>query len=323
MTDSLVQTLSVLFAAVVFPGGIFAITLGLALKGFDRRVFARLQRRVGAPLLQPFYDVLKLMTKRTLVPENANLVVFLMVPLLGLASMGVAAAMIPIPGLYDPSPAFGDLLVLFYLLSVPAVMLMLAGSASGSPFGGIGFSREMAIMLAYEGPILLVIVSVALKTGAALGQPICLSLSEIVRYQQVHGAYLFDPWMWPAVLTYIAFIPANLGISPFDIPEAESEVLEGPLIEYSGVALGLLKLTSAVKSVVVIGLGIVLFFPNGPEGLFGLVVFALKCLVITVCGVSVLRAAVGRMRIDQAVIFYLKWPELLGIASLALVAMNL
>lgn len=320
MTENIALTL---LAVLVFPGGLFAIALGLALKGCDRRVAARLQRRVGPPLMQPFFDVLKLLRKRTMVPETANAFLFLMVPLLGVASMGVAAAMIPIPGLYEPSPMLGDLIVLFYLISVPAVMLMLAGSASASPFGAIGFSREMAIMLAYEGPILLAVVSVALRTGAGLGQPISLSLSEIVAYQQAHGAFLFDPWMWPAFLTYLTFIPANLGISPFDIPEAESEVLEGPLIEYSGAALGLLKLTSAIKSVVVIGLGIALFFPNGPEGIAGLVVFALKCLVVTVCGVSVLRTAVGRMRIDQAVVFYLKWPELLGIASLVLVAVNM
>lgn len=319
MTD----TLLLLFAVLVFPGGLFAVALGLILKGCERRTVARLQRRVGPPLMQPFFDVLKLLRKRTMVPDTANAAVFLLVPLLGIASMGVAAAMIPIGGFYDPSPALGDLLVLFYLLSVPAVMLMLAGSASGSPFGAIGFSREMAIMLAYEGPILLVVVSVALRTGAALGQPICLSLSEIVRYQQDHGAFLLDPWMWPALLTYLTFIPANLGISPFDIPEAESEVLEGPLIEYSGAPLGLLKLTSALKAVVVIGLGIALFFPNGPGGIAGLAVFALKCLAVTVCGVAVLKTAMGRMRIDQAVLFYLKWPELLGIASLALVATHL
>lgn len=319
MTD----TILLLCAVAVFPGGLFAVALGLFLKGCERRAVARLQRRVGPPLLQPFFDVLKLLRKRTMVPDSANAALFLSVPLLGVASMGVAAAMIPIAGFYQPSAALGDLLVLFYLLSVPAVMLMLAGSSSGSPFGAIGFSREMAIMLAYEGPILLVVVAVALKTGHALGQPISLSLNEIVQYQREHGAFLLDPWMWPAFLTYLTFIPANLGISPFDIPEAESEVLEGPLIEYSGAPLGLLKLVSALKAVVVIGLGVALFFPNGPDGLAGLAVFILKCLAVTVCGVAVLKAAMGRMRIDQAVLFYLKWPELLGVAGLALVAFRL
>lgn len=314
--------LSILTAVLIFPGGVFLIALGLALKGIERRAIARLQRRVGPPLIQPVYDLLKLLRKNTLVPETANAMVFLGVPLLSVASMGLAAALIPIPGLYTPDPSLGGLLVMFYLITIPAVALMLAGSSSGSPFGAIGFSREMAIMLAYEGPVLLSIVSVALKVGADMGQPVALSLTGIVEWQQTHGANILDPWLWPAFITYLTFIPANLGVPPFDIPEAESEILEGPLIEYSSPPLGLLKLASAMKTVVVLGLGVALFFPNGPAGLAGLVVFALKCTVL-VLAVSLLKASVGRMRIDQAVLFYLKWPELLGIASLALVAIRL
>ncbi len=311
------ETLWTLATVLVFPGGLFALVLGLALKGVERRAIARLQRRIGPPLVQPFYDLLKLMRKRTLIPDTANAFVFLAVPVAGLASMAVAAGMIPIAGFFEPSPLLGNLVVLFYLISIPAVSLMLAGSASGSPYGAIGFSREMAIVLAYEGPILLSLVSVALYAGALTGQPVLLNLTEIVRYQQQHGAFLFDPWMWPALLTYLCFIPANLGIAPFDIPEAESEILEGPLVEYSGPPLGLMKMMSVTKAVVVLGLGIALFFPNGPAGLAGLLVFIIKCLVL-VLAVSLLKAAVGRMRIDQAVLFYLKWPELLGFAGLAL-----
>ena len=70
--------------------------------------------------------------------------------------------------------------------------------------------------------------------------------------------------MWPALLAFLAFYPANLGIVPFDIPEAETEVLEGPLLEYSGPALGLFKVMSALKAVVVLGLGIALFLPLPP-----------------------------------------------------------
>ena len=131
--------------------------------------------------------------------------------------------------------------MLLYLLTIPAVVLMLAGSASGSPFGAIGFSREMALMLAYEGPLVLVVAAVALRTGIAQGGWVSFSLTEIIAYQQSHGAFLFDPVMWPALLAFLAFYPANLGIIPFDIPEAETEVLEGPLLEYSGPALGLFK----------------------------------------------------------------------------------
>jgi NADH-quinone oxidoreductase subunit H len=313
------ETLTMLLSVVIFPGGLFALVLGLAIKGADRRFAARLQRRVGPPLAQPFFDLLKLVRKDTLVPVEAQATVFRWAPLVGLSSMAIAAAMIPIGGLYTPPEGLGDLLVLFYLLAVPAVVLMLAGSASGSPFGAIGFSREMAIMLAYEGPILLCLLSVAIRVGTGEGHWISLSLADIVQYQEVHGPFLLDPWMWPALLTFLCFFPANLGIVPFDIPEAETEVLEGPLLEYSGPPLGLFKMMSAVKAVVVFGLGIALFFPNGPAGLLGLVVFVAKCLVLALLGGTLVRTSMGRMRIDQAFYFFLKWPGALGAASLIIV----
>ena len=90
-----------------------------------------------------------------------------------------------------------------------------------------------------------------------------------MRYQQAHGPFLFDPVMWPAIVAFAFFYPANLGIVPFDIPEAETEVLEGPLLEYSGPALALFKIMSALKSVVVLGLGVALFMPLPLTGLAG------------------------------------------------------
>lgn len=307
---------SLLAPLILVPMGAAALIFSLLLKGVDRILVARLQRRIGPPLLQPFFDIIKLMRKQTLVPDGAPRTLFLALPAVGAGSMLVAIVLIPIAGVYQPPAGFGDLLVLLYLLTVPAVVLMLAGSCSGSVYGAIGFSREMALVLAYEGPLLMSLASVALKTGLAQGGWVSFSLSEIVAYQQQHGAFLFDPWMWPALVTWVLFMPANLGIAPFDIPEAESEVLEGPLLEYSGPALALFHLMSALKALVVIGLGITLFFPNGPAGIAGGLVFLLKCLVVACLCKTLLRAMVGRMRIDQAFLFYLKWPELLGVISL-------
>lgn len=309
----MLETAPIALAVLLFPGGLFALAFGLALKGLDRRVAARLQGRVGPPLAQPFYDLVKLTRKRTMVPDIAAEPVFLGAPLIGTVSMLLAAALVPIPGLYAPHAMLGDLLVLLYLLAVPAVVLMVAGSASGSPFGAIGFSREMALMLAYEGPLVLVVAAVALRTGS-------FSLNDILAYQARHGANLFDPVMWPALLAFLAFYPANLGIVPFDIPEAETEVLEGPLLEYSGPALGLFKMMSALKAVVVLGLGIALFMPLAPAGLGALPVHLLKLVVLMLAGVTLLRISMGRMRIDQAFTFFLKWPLALSLLSLAIVA---
>ena len=172
---------ALLIAVLLFPGGLFALALGLALKGADRRVAARLQGRVGPPLVQPFFDIVKLGFKRTMVPDTAAQTVFLSAPLVGTASMLLAVTLIPIAGVYAPDPQIGNLLVLLYLLAVPGVALMIAGSASGSPYGAIGFSREMALMLAYEGPIVLVVIAVAMRTGLAEGHVPIFSLTEIVQ----------------------------------------------------------------------------------------------------------------------------------------------
>jgi formate hydrogenlyase subunit 4 len=308
-----------LAALLVFPGGLFAFAFGLALKGVDRRVAARLQGRVGPPLLQPFFDLVKLGLKRTMVPDTACETVFLGAPLVGVVAMFVAAVLVPIASVYAPDPRVGNLIVLLYLLSVPGTVLMVAGSSSGSPYGAIGFSREMAIMVAYEATIIFVAAAVALRTGMAEGHWVTFSLNEIVRYQQEHGAFLFDPVLWPALAAFALFYPANLGIIPFDIPEAETEVLEGPLLEYSGVALALFKVMSALKSVVVLGLGGALFLPVSFSGPAAAAAWLVEMLVLMVVGVTAVRVAMGRMRIDQAFFFFLKWPLLLSIASVVTV----
>ncbi|PTW62860.1 NADH-quinone oxidoreductase subunit H [Breoghania corrubedonensis] len=312
---------AVILSVLLFPGGLFALTLGLALKGVDRRVAARLQGRVGPPLTQPFIDLVKLAFKRTMVPTTACEPVFLGAPLVGVVSMLAAAALVPISGLYTPEPILGNLLVVLYLLVIPGIVLMVAGSSSSSPYGAIGFSREMVLMLAYEGPIVLVAAAVALRVGMAEGHVATFSLVEIVAYQRTHSIFLLDPVMWPALGAFCLFFPANLGIVPFDIPEAETEVLEGPVLEYSGPALGLFKVMSALKAVVVLGLGIALFAPLGLSGAPALLGWLAEIAVLMVLGVTAVRLSAGRMRIDQAFSFFFKWPLLLSAASVAAIAL--
>ena len=315
------NALSILIAALVFPGGAFALVFGLALKGADRRLAARLQGRVGPPLAQPIFDLVKLGFKRMMAPSEACEPVFFGAPLVGAASMLIAVMLVPIAGVYAPHSATGDLLVLVYLLAVPGVALMIAGSASGSPYGAIGFSREMAMMLAYEGPIVMIVIAVALRVGSAQGGA-TFSLADIVRWQEAHGALMFDPVMWPAIVAFAFFYPANLGIVPFDIPEAETEVMEGPLIEYSGPALALFKIMSALKAVVVLGLGVALFMPLPLTGVAALIGWLVQMLALILIGVTAVRVGAGRMRIDQAFVFFLKWPLTLALISLVVVAFS-
>ncbi|MEW6064475.1 hydrogenase [Desulforamulus profundi] len=316
MTD----IVKLIFDLLIFPGGLFAVVFGLFLMGIDRKIAARLQRRVGPPVYQPFIDLVKLTRKETVVPETAHLQAFRLAPLLGFVGMMAAVTLIPIAGVYQGFEHSGDLLVLLYLLSLPAIALMIGGSASSSPFGAIGFSREMVMMMSYELPLLIVLVTVALKVGLATGGIATFSLSEIVQFQLENGALLFDYTMLPALLAFLVFIPGNMGVVPFDIPEAETEIVEGPILEYSGTGLALFKLMTSLKMVVVLGLAIALFFPTplGENFLINLLWFFLKCLVLMVISITVVRTSTGRVRMDQAFKFYLKYPTVLALISLVL-----
>ena len=311
MTDIILGVLHM----CIFPGGLFALAVGLLFKGLDRRVEARLQRRVGPPLIQPLLDIAKLLTKETLIPKTAVRSVFLAAPVVGFAGMAVCAAFIPVPGVFSGLYNMGDLLVLFYLLPIPAIAIMLGGSASSSPFGAMGFSREMLMMLAYETPLLMILVGKATGTGAEF------SLLAIVDWQQNAGSLGLNPVMIPALLAYLIFLPGTMGVPPFDIPEAETEVLEGPLLEYGGPLLALFQIGSALKTFVVLGLGVALFFPGTISDFWivNLIWFVFKCLVLMLLSLTLVKSATGRFRIDQAFRFYVKVPTVLALVSLVLV----
>ena len=305
----------------IFPGGVFALAVGMLFKGIDRRVEARLQRRVGPPLVQPWLDVAKLLTKETLIPRTACRSAFLLAPVVGFTGMAVCAAFIPVPGVFQGLFNMGDLLVLFYLLPIPAIAMMLGGSASSSPFGAVGFSREMLMMLAYETPLLMVLLAVAMLVGKSLGTGAEFSLLNVVGWQLENGSIGFNPIMIPAFVAYLMFLPGTLGVAPFDIPEAETEIIEGPLLEYGGPLLALFQIGTALKSFVVLGLGVALFFPGtvGDFWLFNLLWFCLKCLLLMLLAVTLVKSATARFRIEQAFRFYVTVPTVLALISLVLV----
>lgn len=314
------DTVKLLVNILIFPGGLFAILLGLFLTGLDRKVYARLQRRVGPPIYQPCIDLIKLSQKETVIPRTANFTAFRLAPLVGFAGMLAAIAIIPITGIYSGLYQSGDLLVLLYLLATPALALMIGASASGSPYSSVGLSREMTMVLAYEIPLLTVLLTVGMRVGMAMGGTAVFSLSSIVNFQLKNGALLFDLPMLPAILAFLCCIPGTIGVVPFDIPEAETEITEGPLLEYSGSGLALFKLTGGLKILVISALAVALFFPSGIGDfwLVNLLWFLVKCMVISFFTLTLVRATRARMRLDQAYKFYLLVPTALALVSLVL-----
>ena len=127
-----------------------------------------MQKRVGPPILQPFYDFFKLMGKETIVPAQANRTVFLVAPMLGLAALVVIQMFIPIFG-FTAFSGMADIIVILYLLLIPALAAILGAAATGSPYAGVGLSREMVVIISCELPLVLVLLSVAKTVGDAMG----------------------------------------------------------------------------------------------------------------------------------------------------------
>ena len=302
----------------IYPGFLFCFFVGLLLCGIDRKLVARMQKRVGPPILQPFYDFFKLMGKETIIPAAANRTVYLLAPLLGLAALVTIQLMVPVFG-FTAFSGMADVIVILYLLLIPALATIMGAAASGSPYAGVGLSREMVTILACELPLLMVLLAIAKTVGNAMGTGLCFSLSEIAAYQSAHGSLLFHPSMIPAALAFLLVIPGETGSHPFDAAEAETEICEGMLAEYSGKPLGVYKLSHAIKLLTMTSLFAALFLGGLGTGVIVLdaVIQVALCTVVTVIMISFVHAITARLRIEQIFKFY--WTAVAGLALISLV----
>jgi NADH-quinone oxidoreductase subunit H len=227
---------TILFWILVVPG---TIVLGLIASWIVRKVSALVQWRVGPPLFQPLYDVMKLMGKEILVPQEANRTVFLLAPLVGLVGILLLSVMLWWILIFSSEKALvGDIIVAIYLMVLPSLALILGSSASASPHASIGTAREMKLVMGYELPLLLAFIVVLIKTG---GQLSLVNISQQVPVLSISGMLAF--------VIALLCIQAKLGFVPFDIAEAETELGSGVLMEYSGALLATWKLMHAVMLV--------------------------------------------------------------------------
>lgn len=192
---------------LIFPGLLFSTVFGLWLAGIDRKVVARMQKRVGPPVLQPTYDFFKLLGKETIVPSSAARHTFLIAPYVGLVSLVVTALFIPIGGMQAFS-GMADMVVILYLITIPSLAMIFGGSASASPFAGVGISRSMVAIIAYELPLILVLLAVGKAAG---GGAVTFSLEQVTLYQQLFGSFLFDWRLIPAAAAMLLVIPCEVG----------------------------------------------------------------------------------------------------------------
>ncbi|MGZ5539555.1 MAG: respiratory chain complex I subunit 1 family protein, partial [Halobacteriota archaeon] len=227
---------------------VYAFVAALLLQGIRRIVVAHSQFRKGPSIFQAFYDFFKLMSKESLTPNVTSPLLFNLAPILSVASMLVAALIIPLAASTSAVGA-GDLIVVIYLLAIPPIALILGGSASGSPYGAIGAAREVALLIAYETPFIVAMAAVAIAAGS-------FQLNTI-------SATAWITVLPLAAIAAIWTLPAAAAVQPFDIAEAETEIVSGPYVEYSGPNLALLQLGQWLKIFLYASLIAAVFFGTG------------------------------------------------------------
>jgi len=274
------------FALLVFPGFAFLFVCAMAFGWIDRRVIARFEGRVGPPWFQPLADFIKLMAKEDILPIGANETVAVVLPIISLAAVMTASLYIPIAR--NTAIAFeGDLIVVLFLLSIPALAYFLAGWVSVGVYSVIGGNRALLQYFSYEVPFLMALSGPAILSGS-------WSISQIVQQQA--------QTVWGVFVQPLGFLLALIGLigklkrSPLDIPKAKSEIGAGPLTEFSGRKLALWYLTLHMQMVVGIFLLVNLFLGGSGVGL----VFVVKALLILLI-LSIASVLYARLRIDQLV----------------------
>ena len=322
MNGSFIFWLVVKSIAIVF----FAIFFGLLFKGIDRKIVARMQRRVGPPIRQPFLDGIKLMSKENIVPRHAIKWLFNAAPLICLASSILLLLYIPIGNFPAILEGHGDLILILYLFAIPSIAMVAGGFASSSPYAAIGAQREVVTMISYELPLAIVIMSLAWKLSSAGSKVFSMAFITTHPIWQNVGIIGFIGAIL-LLLSIIIVAPGELAKVPFDVAEAETEIAGGLTVEYSGRNLAMLYMADGVKLFAFASLIVALFFPFGIASVIGIsgwmaaitdfLFYLLKVFLVILFSITLIRAGVARLRITQVVTTY--WFTITLIALIGLV----
>lgn len=252
------------FRITAFPGFGFAALLAAATIFIERKMLAKLQLRVGPfycgkieGILQLAGDGLKLISKEIIIPAKADKPIFWAAPVLFVATAAAFVALIPVAGGgWVVADVDVGLLAVFAIIGFFPVITVLSAWSANSKFPFIGGIRALHQMVSFEIPLILSVLGIVILTGS-------LNLSEIVQSQIHYWWIVFLPI--GAIVFFIAML-AELERIPFDLPEAESEIVAGWLTEFSGMMYGLVQLGSYVKLYAFSALFVVLFLGgwNGP-----------------------------------------------------------
>jgi len=291
-----------LFAVLVFPGLVFAVPMSWLMLGLERKLRARMQGRIGPPLWQPFFDLVKLLGKSPVARAASDRAILVGLPVLALGSAIGVLALLPVGS--GESAFTGDLILLVARLEMPPLCLVLAGYASRSIYGEVGATREAIVGIVSNVAFLVALVAMATAAQSLHLSRIALATSWPVRAS--------------ALAAILLCLPAKLRLNPFSLANAEQEILAGPLTEFDGRRLALWELAHGLEWVALAGVVTTLAMPvRTGIAIVDALGFALASLVV-VAAFTLLAAATARLKLAQATRLLLRWPTLAAGVALTL-----
>ncbi len=270
--------------------------------GVIRKLKAYMQGRIGPGLLQPYYDILRLL-KKDMVVSTTTSWIFKATPYIVFMATATVAVIVPVLSTASPFGMMGDVIALIYLFALARFFMALAGLDAGTGFGGEGSSREMTVAILVEPMMMLSLFTAAISSGS----------TNIVRIATVHPA-AFSPSHLLALTAFIVAIVAETGRVPVDNPDTHLELTmihEGMILEYSGRYLALMEWAHYMKQMILFTLAIDIFFPLGIAQSGNLVPLATAIVAYAskVIGMAVLMALVESTRAKMR---FFQLPSLLG-----------
>jgi NADH-quinone oxidoreductase subunit H len=281
-----------------------AFIVGLFMVLMMRKIAARVQRRVGPPLLQPLWDIIKLHGKET---QTSHGLIHEIGIVMAIGGYVAAETLLPVPGMNGLAEQAG-LIGLLYMTMIPSLGLALGVGQCANPNGSIGISRALTAMLAYDIPMVIVIFGVAFHFNS-------LNLVHIIEAQQAGGIETWGIVEMPLLAVAGLFgLQAMLGKQPFEIYVAPAEIATGPMVEMGGKFLGGLFVMQCFQLYTAGVLYTSLFLGGGENWLtFLLKVFAVVAIPMTIAFVF------PRYRTEDMVRLVWKWPTMIGLLGIAFV----
>ena len=268
------------------------LALAPLFEGIVRKITAKVQSRMGPPVIQPYYDIIKLLGKENLVVDNWA---FKIAPMMSFAAVLSVICFLPLGYKGNFLTQYGDVITIIYLLVLGGVSILIGALASKNTFALMGASREMVTMIMVEPVLAMTFFIGAVKVKG-------LGIDQIV-FSVMNDGYTWSVGLM--LVLYLMALQAFVGKIPFDIAEAEQEILEGPFIEYSGPNYALFKYAMMMKQMFYAALFVMVFIPFLYTGVYAL---DLVIQLAEIACVYVLIALIGstnpRLRIDQAVSYY-------------------